>query len=463
MLLSREEAKKVIDKVLSFSQADDVGVTVGGRDLAQTRFSNNSITTSGSHLSSAVNISVTRNAKSGSVSLNETSDDALRAAVARAAELAEFSPPDPEYMPPLGPQKYPEIDGYDPATAKAGVKDLLPGVRAAVEGAAAKDLNGAGFYQRSVSHMAFGNSKGNFGFATRTSADYSMTVRTPDGTGSGWSSGEGRRLSDFDATKLARVAIDKAILSQKPRTLEPGKYTVVLEAAAVSDIMGSLGGGTFSARSAEEGRSYFTKKGGGTLVGEKVFSEKVTMRSDPFDPRNPGMPWAGGVSTRAGSVGGAFFAGGGGGGGSLGSYLPTGKMTWIEKGVVKQLAYNRYWAAKRNVEPTPPMSNLIIEGEENSVEDLIKATDRGLLVTRFWYIRTVNPQTVQVTGLTRDGVFMIEKGKIAYPVNNFRWNESPANMLINVEMLARPERVGGDLMPAMKVKDFNFTSISEAV
>jgi predicted Zn-dependent protease len=139
-------------------------------------------------------------------------------------------------------------------------------------------------------------------------------------------------------------------------------------------------------------------------------------------------------------------------------------MEWIDRGVVKNLAYGRYWARRKGVAPTPnPAQGLIIEGEDHSVEDLIRSTERGLLVTHFFYIRFVNPQTIQLTGLTRDGLFLIEKGRVAYPVMNFRWNESPANALANVEMLSRPQRVGGSILPAMKVRDFNFTSLSDAV
>ena len=237
---------------------------------------------------------------------------------------------------------------------------------------------------------------------------------------------------------MARVAIDKAVLSQKPRRLEPAKYTVILEPAAVSDMVTQILS-SFDARDVEEGRSLLTKKGGGTRLGEKMFSEKITMRGDPFDPRHPGPPWTE-------------------------SYLPAQKMSWIDKGVVRNLGYTRYWAKKKNAEPTPsPGSDLIFEGEDNSIDDLIASTERGLLVTRFWYIRDVNPQTGQLTGLTRDGLFMVEKGKIAYPIMNLRWNESPANVLANVEMLSRPVLVGGNVVPGMKARDFNFTSVSDAV
>ncbi|OLE81740.1 MAG: hypothetical protein AUG74_00615, partial [Bacteroidetes bacterium 13_1_20CM_4_60_6] len=346
--------------------------------------------------------------------------------------------PDPEYVEPVGPQAYSESASYDEATAKAGPEEMIPGLKAAIAGAEDKNLVSAGFFERGASVSVMGNKRGNFGYTTRTSASYSATVRTRDGSGSGWASAEGHRMRDVDAVAVARVAIEKAVLSQKPRRIEPGKYTVILEPAAVSDMVTQILY-SFDARDAEEGRSLLTKKGGGTRLGEKMFSEKITMRGDPFDPRRPGMPW---------------------------TYdsLPARKMTWIDKGVVSNLGYSRYWAKKKNAEPTPsPGSDLIFDGENNTLDDLITSTERGLLVTRFWYIRDVNPQTGQLTGLTRDGLFMVEKGKIAYPIMNLRWNESPANVLANVEMLSRPVLVGGNVVPGMKAHDFNFTSVSDAV
>lgn len=460
MLMTQIEAKRLIDKVLSYSKADECGVTVGASTVANNRFANNSITTSGEVRGVAVTVTSTKAKKSGTIASNETSDDALRAAVAKSEELASYAPADPEYVEPVGPQKYPQIDAYDETAARAAQKEMNPGIRAAVAGAAAKGANSYGYYERSAEALAVGNKRGNFGYATRTNVDYSVTVRTPDGTGSGWAAADGVHWADVDAAAVSQTAIDKAILSQKPRRLEPGKYTVVLEAAAVAEMLPPMNGG-FNARNVDEGRSFLTKKGGGSLVGEKLFSEKVTVRNDPFDPRNPQLPWQGNVATSLAGVGQFFFGGGGGGGAS---FLPADKMTWVEKGVVKNVAYNRYWAMKKGVPPSPsPNQGLVIEGEDHSVEDLIKATDRGLLVTRFWYIRFVNPQTVQLTGLTRDGIFMIENGKLAYPVMNFRWNESPLNVLKNVEMLSRSKPIGGAILPAMKVRDFNFTSLSDAV
>jgi len=458
-MLTRDEARQLVEKVVSFSKADDCAVTIGNLDLAQTRFAANSITTSGKSSGTAINISVTKDRRTGSIATNEASDESLRAAVARAEELASFSPQDPEYVEPLGPQKYPETSSFDAATSRAGQAEMIPGIKASIEGVEKQKLRAAGYYELETESLALGNKRGNFAYAQRTDAEFSLTVRTPDGTGSGWASAESVRLSDIDAPSLAGVAIDKAVLSQKPRPIEPGKYTVVLEPNCVAGLMLFMFGG-FDARAAEEGRSLMTRKGGGTRLGEKLFSEKITARTDPFDPRQNGLPWSGDVPTTLGGTGQLFF----GGGDDTPAFLPAEKMTWIEKGVVANLGYSRYWAKQKNAKPTPePGSRLVIDGEDHSLEDLIRSTDRGLLVTHFWYVRFVNPQTVQLTGLTRDGLFWIEKGKISHPVMNLRWNESVPNVLSNVEMLGRPVRTGNRVVPAMKVRDFTFSSVSDAV
>jgi hypothetical protein len=294
MMLTRDDAKRIIEKVLSYSKADACQVNVVEEDSANTRFANNAITTAGAVRAIRIDISSTKGTQTGTMRTNETSDAALRDAVAQSEEMAGFATPDPEYVPPLEPQKYPEIKSYDAATAGAAQPEMIPGVHAAISGSEEKKLNSAGFFERDATAVALGNNRGNFGYNTRTTVNYSLTARTPDGTGSGWASATANRIADIDAPAVARVAIDKAVLSQKPRSIEPGLYPVVLEPAAVRDFMQPmLGfGSAFDARAAEEGRSLMTKKGGGTRLGEKAFSEKITIASDPFDTRNPGTLWA---------------------------------------------------------------------------------------------------------------------------------------------------------------------------
>ena len=181
-----------------------------------------------------------------------------------------------------------------------------------------------------------------------------------------------------------------------------------------------------------------SKKGGGTRLGEQLFDPKVTIYSDPQHPDLPFSPFSG-------------------------DGLPNKKTVWIDKGVVKTLSYSRYWAQNKGVAPQAGANRVIMEGGNSTIENMIKSTDKGILVTRFWYIRFVDPQTLLLTGLTRDGTFYIENGKIQFPIKNFRFNESPVIMLNNVEELGKPERTDNMIVPPMKIRDFTFTSLSDAV
>jgi len=210
-----------------------------------------------------------------------------------------------------------------------------------------------------------------------------------------------------------------------------------LEPLAAKDMLENLVRG-FDARSADEGRSFMSKKGGGTRLGEQLFNEQVNIYSDPFHPELPGATWSG-------------------------DGRPQEKTVWVDKGVVKNLSYTRFWAQKQNVKSIPPARQVIMEGGTASLEELIKGTEKGILVTRFWYIRSVDPQTLLLTGLTRDGTFYIENGKIMFPIKNFRFNESPIIMLNNVEALGKAQRSGNMIVPPMKIRDFTFSSLSDAV
>jgi predicted Zn-dependent protease len=219
---------------------------------------------------------------------------------------------------------------------------------------------------------------------------------------------------------------------------------VILEPLAASDMLSGIIRG-FDQRSADEGRSFMSKKGGGTRLGEQLFDEKVNIYSDPMNPELPGSTWSG-------------------------DGLPIEKTIWVDKGVVKNLAVSRYWAQKKGITALPGPGGgrfggggMIMTGGTASTEDLIKNTEKGILVTRFWYIRMVDQQTLVQTGLTRDGTYYIENGQIKFPIKNFRFNESPIIMLNNVEELGKPVRSGGAILPPMKIRDFTFTSLSDAI
>jgi predicted Zn-dependent protease len=439
-MLTREEAKKITDRVLGFTTFPECSVTIENSETASIRFALNGVTTSGFQVDQALSISVSKDNKTGSTSLSEFDDKSVRDAMKRAEQLSEIAPPNPEFIPGVGPQQYPNFENFVEATAAARNKEMIPGVRAVIEGARGKNLVAAGFFERDATVLAIANKHGLFGFERYTDSRLSATVRAADGSSSGWASRQSPDITKVDGSAVAAAATGKCDRWRNPKRLEPGNYSVVLEPTAVSDLVSLIG---FNARAAEEGRSFLSRKGGGTLLGEKMFPEFITLRSDPFDRRIPGT---------------VIGLGG----------LPGAPVTWIEKGVVKSLQYDRYWAMQTGKQPTPTAGYFALDGGTDSLESLIGSVDRGLLVTRFWYIRNVNPQTLQYTGLTRDGLFLIENGKITSPAGNFRFNESIVRLLENVQKMGVPERAqGGEgsgmIAPALVVKDFPFTSISDAV
>jgi len=458
MLPTEAECRKLADRALSYAKTPDASVSLSFAHSGNTRFANNEITTAGSAESVTVVVSVTREGRSGRVSLNETTPEALERAMRRAEEIAGVVPPDPEIVGPLEPQTYMKIAAWDEPTAKLDATARVPGVRAVVEPAARESLNASGFFTNTARVQCIANKAGNFGWHRSTDCSFSATARTADGTGSGWAEDSAWRAQDVNAPALAARALQKARDSRQPKPLSPGDYTVILEPAAVAQFLqAGIGFQAFSARLAEEGRSYFSKQGGGTRVGEKVFHESVTLKTDPSDPRRPTAPWGGGGGPGGGGGGGGGFAGGA----EIGlAITPT---VWVRNGVLESLSYDRYWANKAGRAPTANPTALILEGGTETMESLIASTDRGLLITQFWYIRTVNPQTLQLTGLTRDGVWLIEKGKIVHPVTNFRFNESPAVMLQNLLGMTPAVRTGNSLVPAVKASAFTFSSLSDAV
>jgi predicted Zn-dependent protease len=439
-MLTREEAKKITDRVLGFTTFPECSVYVRNSETSSIRYALNGVTTSGFQVVQSISIQVTKDNKTGSTSLSEFDDKSLRDAMKRAEQLSDITPPNAEFMPGLGPQKYAAFDNFVETTAAARSAEMIPAVRTVIEGARAKNLIAAGFFTRDAVVTAVATNHGLFGYDRSTDSRLSTTVRAPDGSSSGWASSQSPDITQVNGAAVAAAAIGKCDRWRNPKRLDPGNYTVVLEPTAASDLIEIMG---FYARSAEQGSSYLSKKGGGTLLGEKLFPDFITLRTDPFDKRN-----------RALVVG--------------NSGLPAAPITWIEKGVVKNLEYDRYWASKAGKQPTPGANRLVLDGGTDSLDELIASVERGLLVTRFWYLRNVNPQTLQYTGLTRDGLFLIENGKVTSPVGNFRFNESPVRVLQNVLKMGVPVRAqGGEgegmIAPPLVVKDFPFTSVSDAV
>ncbi len=436
-ILSKDQAREIMKKVISFSGADFCEVNLQGNRNGNIRYARNTVTTSGEDQDTSLTVQSTFGKKTGTATVNEFDEDSLRDVVRRSEELAKLAPDDPEFMEPLGPQEYGESKTYFDSTA-----ELTPDRRAqyayeSITPSDENDLVSAGFLQDRAGFTALMNSKGLFAYNQSTNASFSVTSRTKDGTGSGWASQDFNDVTNLDTRAATETAIEKSIGSANAVALEPGNYTVILEPHASAGLLNFMFN-AMDARTADEGRSFMSKSGGGTRVGEQMFDERVTIYSDPFNAEVPRSPFT-----------------------SQG--LPRKKTMWIENGVVKNLSYSRYWAERNNREPLPGPANRIMEGGTKSTEDLIAETERGILVTRTWYIRMVDPQSLLLTGLTRDGTFYIENGQISHAVRNFRFNESPVIMLNNLEEFGKPVRTNGHMIPPMKIRDFTFSSLSDAV
>ena len=447
MLFTEQETKALTSKILSMTNADDATAGVGSNKQSHLRFAGNNVLTSGMRETRNANVVVWIGGKRGSASTNDLDDASLKAMVEQAEKIARTAPPDREYVPTLGKQTYKPVNSYFEATANLSLMDRAKQIGAIISELEKNNVIGAGFHSATAQTGGNATKNGNFDYERSTGVGLSVTARTPDGQSSGYFLRSHNDISKLDTMRIAKESIRKALEGRGARAIEPGIYTVILEPQAVADLIGGFGFG-FNARTADEGRSPFSAPGGKTKLGEKVFDEKVTIYSDPWHPDLPGSQSAQGG-------------------------IPAQRITMINKGVLENLTYNRYWAAQKDRQPTPGPVNTIFEtsGPTHTIEEMIKSTPRGILVGRFWYIRTTDPRRAASTGLTRDGVWWIENGKIAYPLKNFRFNQSTVEMLApgNVLMVGKPERVGssegggGSLLPALKLKEFNFTSQSEAV
>ncbi len=453
-LPSESEVRQLLERVLGFSRADECQVAFSARETGNLRFARNTVTTSGGAATVSLGITASFGRRSGFARINELDVASLERGVRTAEELARLAPENPEHVPLLGPQTYPGVAGAVEATSSFSAAARADAAGASIRACRDAGVTGAGFFEHGTVVSALANSRGLWGFQRTAGANFSVTTRTPDGRGSGYGVADVHDVRELDAGAVSSRAARKALASRETRALEPGKYTVILEPAATVDLIGHMVS-AMDARRTDEGRSFLSKAGGGSRLGEKLFDERVTLSSDPPHPALPGDRWAD-------------------------DGRPQRRVDWVKNGVVTNLAWSRYWARHKGVagEGIPSRSGgplggeigvfesepgLIMAGGSDDLDALIRGVKRGILVTRFWYIRMVDPQTELYTGLTRDGTFYVENGEVKFAVKNFRFNESPVIMLNNLEALGRPERVNASLIPPLVVRDFTFSSLSDAV
>jgi predicted Zn-dependent protease len=334
-------------------------------------------------------------------------------------------------MPPPDPATFATPDRrYVEATAATTPEERARLALAAIRPGDQAGLTLAGMVATEANAAAIGNNRGLFAYHRATDAEFSVTADR-DGA-SGWAQRTHADVTQLGVAEAARIAIDKAKQAQAPVAWPAGRYLTILEPAAVTGLLGPMGW-AMSAKDTFEGRTFLSGK-----IGKKLVSERVTLVTDPLEPRLFGWPW---------------FADG----------LPARKVTWIERGAFVNLHYDRYTAKKHGVEPTPFPNHLVLSGGNDTLDQLIASTEKGILITHFWYIRFVDPMKMLLTGMTRDGVFAIEEGKVTRGLKNFRWNMSTLDMLTNLEGMTAPA-VAADvestpmLVPALKVADWDFTS-----
>jgi predicted Zn-dependent protease len=444
MMLTPADAKTIADRLLARSKADACIVKIEGSDGANLRFARGNATTDGAISKLAVRVESHFGRRSGAAEVSGLDADALVEAVARSQEIAQLAPENPELMPALGPQTYAAGSGYDAATAAVRTGRLAAATKPIITAAGDRNVDTAGYAAARQSFTAVATSAGLFAHEPRTAGEFTLTARNRAGTWSGWAGVAETRFGRLDMARIGARAIDKGAHDADPIALDPGKYTVILEPSAVCDLVGWMLYYT-GARYADEGRSFFSRKGGGNRIGEKLFADGVTIVSDPADPVAPEPTFAD-------------------------DGLPRQRTVWVEAGVLKNLTYPRFWAQKTGHAPIPQPLGFVMAGGTTGVDDMVRGTKRGVLVTRLWYIRMLDPQKLVLTGLTRDGNFYIENGRIAGPVNNFRFNESPVAVLANVVALGPSERTrSGEnedslcAAPTLLVKDFTFSSRSDAI
>jgi len=442
MFLDRTEAESLTRRVLAMSRAEGCEVSLQGSDGCNIRLASRGGMSNGTGGDVSVAVTSSFGQRVGHAVTNSVDDDALRDAVARSEAAAKLSPENPEAMPPLGAQVYPASAAYDDATGRLGTTDLADLLAPAVEQARRANVDFALFSYAVRAWRAYGSSAGALAYDRMTKTSLTMTARNRRGTWSGWGGSNVNHVGRLDPAAIVRAAIDKASAQPDPVALEPGKYVALLEPAVVAQMVGYMMWG-FDARPADEGRSFLSRPGG-TKLGERLFDPRIRLTSDPASVDAPGL-----AVSRDG--------------------MPNRPVAWIDGGAVTTLVRSRYWAKNMGGAPVARPDFYALQGGTDSVADLIRDVKRGVLVTRLWYVRLVDPRTLVVTGLTRDGTFLIENGAVTRPISNFRFNESPLAVFGNVLGIGPAQRAQPSedtqtlYVPPLLVKDFTFSSISPAV
>lgn len=438
---SKDEALSLLENVIRKSLAEEVFVSLNTGEESLSRFSENQISQNISKTRFNLSITSYFGTRSASAATTELDEDAIAQTILRSEELARIAPEDPEWMPLLPPQAYDRrTPAFDRETATIAPLQRGERVQRVCEAATKAGVGGSGTLSTEASLSAIASSSGLYACNQSTSADFSFTARVEGG--SSWSRRTGWAIAELPIAELTAKAIDRAFSSRHPREISPGTYPVIFDSAAFADLLPWVMW-NLDARAADEGRSFVSRTSetgqpAGNRIGEIMFSPLVQVQRDPAHPL---LQW------------GTFFSDG-----MRNSYLEI-----IKNGTLQNLSYSRYWAAQKNQEARGSFYPIVMTGSEKSLTDLIAQTERGILVSRAWYVRSINPKTLEVTGMTRDGTFWIEDGRIAYPIKNLRFNQSLPDLLRDVDAISLVERYGDRVVPSVRVKAFNFSSVTDSV
>ena len=444
MVLTRQRAQELFQEIVKYSTAKETEALITSNTYSLTRFANNTIHQNVAEEGLRLSVRAVMDQRMARAGTNKLAEDSIRRLAESALDLARLAPRDPDLLPMPGPQMYRALSRYDLETAELSAEERARAVTVVIRRAEADHLTAAGVFSSGGAVTAMFNSRGLRAFHEETLAEFSVTMMGP--TSSGWAKQSSGNYHAIDWEALADRAARKALAGAEPHEVPPGRYTVILEPAAVLDLLGFLVL-DFSALAVDEQRSFLSGR-----MGEKLFGSNIQIRDDAFHPLHLGTPFDG-------------------------EGVPRQRVSLVEGGVAKNLVYARQTARKLGAEPTGhgfPLPNeygeaplnIVMEGGRHSIDEMVRSTGRGLLVTRLWYIREVDPYQKLVTGMTRDGTFWVEDGEVKGGVKNLRFNQSLIAMLSEVEMMTPPERAAGEesfemVVPAMKVRDFNFSSVTK--
>jgi PmbA protein len=438
------EMEQLAERLLKFSEADETEVEIDLSVDALTRFANNAIHQNVAEHTLSISVRVVLDGRTARATTNKTDDDSLRRVIATASSLARNEPKSPDLLPMLKRQTYKKVDHFIKGTAATTPEDRARAVARVCKFAEKQKQTAAGIFATGYDRMLLANSRGLFARHDHTEAQFSITIL--ESNSSGWAKRSSADVADIDPDALAASASQKSAASRNPVELKPGHHVAILEPSATLDFLGSLFY-DFSATAVHDKRSCLNDR-----MNRKVFGENITLWDDVYHPLQIGPEYDG-------------------------EGLPRQRVLLVERGVPKNLVYSRATAKKMKTKPTghgftlpnehgEAPTNLVFGGGDKSVAEMIASTERGVLVTRLWYIREVDPYDKTITGMTRDGTFLIENGKLAGGIRNFRFNQSIIAALSNVEMMGPSVRASGEesfdmVVPAMKIRDFHFSEVTK--